>query len=391
MGCDARGAATAPPLSGSLSEAAMQAGNATVVVLVPSDDVVDIQADLPARTTGRWQLAVPYAIEEQLAENIEDMHVAVGERGDAGQRVPVSVIARARLQEYLDALQAAGLKVGAMYAESALLPPNPGQVVGLLLGDSLQIRTPEGSHCTVPADPLGAAFDIACAGDATQRSLLLYATPADWQSRSDSVDALRARFLTVKVQLLPQGPMPLFAQQLPQAQPINLLQGDYEPEGVSRAGWREWRLPAALAAVLLLLVAGGLWFQGSRIKAAEQQLDARLTELGRSLLADAAPADPVQLRRAVMARLSGSNSDDVALELMTALANARVAAPRARVESLRYQNGALELRIRADNADSLEQINAQLRSGGWRAELLSGAAAGDGYAGQIRISRGSAS
>jgi type II secretory pathway component PulL len=92
-----------------------------------------------------------------------------------------------------------------------------------------------------------------------------------------------------------------------------------------------------------------------------------------------------------MARLSGSNSDDVALELMTALANARVAAPRARVESLRYQNGALELRIRADNADSLEQINAQLRSGGWRAELLSGAAAGDGYAGQIRISRGSAS
>ena len=121
-------------------------------------------------------------------------------------------------------------------------------------------------------------------------------------------------------------------------------------------------------------------------------MDARLTELGRSLLADAAPADPALLRKAVMARRSGAGAgDDIALVLVTALANARSAAPQARIESLRFQNGALEIKVRADNAESLERINTQLRSRGLQAELLSGAASDSGYDGQIRIRRGGAS
>ena len=392
LGCDARGAATAPPLAGSLAEAAGIAANAEVIVLVPSDDVVNLLADLPARTTGRWQLAVPYAIEEQLADNIEDMHVAVGERPADGSHVPVSVIARDRLQQYLAALEAAGISPAALYPESALMPANPGQIVALLLGDSVLVRLQDGTHCTVPADPLGAAFDIACGGEPAHRSLLLYAAPAEWQSRSNQVDALRERFVTVKVQLLPQGPLPLFAQQLPQARPINLLQGDYASSVNSGAVWQEWRVAAVLALVLLGLFGGSQWLKWSRLRAAERQVDASLTELGRSLLADAAPADPALLRRAVMSRLSGAAAgDDVALALMTALANARSAAPQARIESLRFQNGALEIKMRAENADSLERINTQLRAGGLQAELLSGAAADSGYDGQIRIRRGGAS
>ncbi len=389
VACDARGAAAAPPRSGELSsalaEAAAQAVGAEVVVLVPSDDVVSLSADLPARTTGRWQLAVPFAIEEQLADNIEDMHVAVGEKTADGSRVPVSVIARDRLQQYLDALQAAGLRVSAIYPEAALLPENPGQVVGLLLGDSVLVRLQDGTHCTVPVDPLGDAFDIACAGDPTHRSLLLYASPADWQQRSNQVDALRARFLTVKVQLLPQGPLPLYAQQLPLARPINLLQGDYQPTSPSGAGWRQWRIAALLALVSIAIFAAGNWLAWSRVRAVELQVDARMGELGRALLADAAPADTAQLRKAVTARLGSGAGSDLALEMMTALAGARSAAPQAKIESMRYQNGALELKVRADNADSLERINAQLRAGGWQAELLSGSAAATGYDGQIRI------
>lgn len=392
LGCDARGTAAAPPLAGSLAEAANLAAGAEVIVLVPSDDVVSLSADLPTRTTGRWQLAVPYAIEEQLADNIEDMHVAVGDRPPDGARIPVSVIARDRIQQYVEALTFAGIRVSALYPESALMPANPGQIVGLLLGDSVLVRMQDGTHCTVPADPLGAAFDIACAGDPTQRSLLLYAAPADWQARSNQVDALRARFLTVKVQLLPQGPLPLLAQQLPQARPVNLLQGDYPPTANTGAGWREWRMAAALALVLLGLFGASQWLQWSKLLKAEQQIDARLTELGRSLLADAAPSDPAQLRKVVMARLNGSGAgDDLALEMMTAIANARSAAPQARIESLRFQSGALELKVRADSADALERINAQLRASGWQAELLSGAAAESGYDGQIRVRRGAAS
>jgi hypothetical protein len=225
----------------------------------------------------------------------------------------------------------------------------------------------------VPADPLGAAYSSSerCAGSPPQA--ISNAAPAEWQSRSNQVDALRERFLTVKVQLLAQGPLPLFAQQLPLARPITLLQGDYPSSVSSGAGWQEWRVAAALALVLLGLFGGSQWLKWSRLRAAERQVDARLTELGRSLLADAAPADPALLRKAVMSRVSGAGTgDDVALQAVSVVG-----------ADLDFE--------RADNADSLERINTQLRAGGLQAELLSGAAADTGYDGQIRIRRGGAS
>jgi general secretion pathway protein L len=390
VGCDARGVVTSPPLTGPLTSAVSQTAGAEVVALIPSGDVVSLSAELPARTSGRWQQAVPFAIEEQLADNVEDMQVAVGPRG-SGSQVPVAVIARDRLRQYLDVLKESGIGVAALYAESALLPANPGQVVALLLGDSILMRLSDGAYCNVPADPLGAAFDIACGGDPTRHSLLLYATPADWQARSDQVDALRERFLTVKVQLLPQGPLPFFAQHLPHTQAINLLQGDFPPTARTATSWRDWRLAAALALLLLGLHLGSQLFTLNKLRGAEKTLDARLLDLGRGLLPGATLADPSQLREQLAARMGTASSDDLALEIMTALANAKSGIPELKIESLRFQAGAIELTVRTDNADSVERMNNQLRSGGWQAELLGGAAANPGYQGRIRIRRGAAS
>lgn len=390
VGCDERGVVTAPPLSGPLTSAVSQAAGAQVVALIPSGDVVSLTAELPTKSSGRWQQAVPFAIEEQLAENVEDMQVAVGPRG-SGSQVPVAVIARDRLRQYMDTLKEAGLGVAAMYAESALLPANPGQVVGLLLGDSILMRLSDGAYCNVPADPLGAAFDIACGGDSTRHSLLLYSTPADWQARSDQVDALRERFLTVKVQLLPQGPLPFFAQHLPQTQAINLLQGDFPATARAATSWRDWRLAAALALLLLGLHVGSQVLMLNKLRSAEKTVDARLLDLGRGLLPGETLANPSQLREQIASRMGAATADDLALEIMTAIATAKSGVPELKIESMRFQSGSVELTVRTDTADSVEKMNGQLRSGGWQAELLGGAAANPGYQGRIRISRGAAS
>jgi type II secretion system protein L len=221
-----------------------------------------------------------------------------------------------------------------------------------------------------------------------RHSLLLYAGPTDWHKRSDQVDALRERFLTVKVQLLPQGPLPLLAQQLPHVKPTNLLQGEFAPTAHRGGAWRDWRMAAVLAFLMLATFVGGRFWELSSLKNNEATVDARLAELGQALLPPGSvPSDPAQLRASMAQRLGGTRGDpnDVMLEILAALAQARMAAPQTRIESARFRDGALELKLRADTADSIEKINAQLRANGWQAELLSGAANGTAFEGRVRI------
>ena len=89
---DARGAAAGPPQGGPLSLAAPRAAGRHVIVLVPGAEVLLTQPELPPAKAGKQlQQLVPYALEEQLAEDIEELHFAIGRRQGESARVPVAV------------------------------------------------------------------------------------------------------------------------------------------------------------------------------------------------------------------------------------------------------------------------------------------------------------
>jgi hypothetical protein len=56
----------------------------------------------------------------------------------------------------------------------------------------------------------------------------------------------------------------------------------------------------------------------------------------------------------------------------------------ASVQTLSFREGGLDLALKASDAASLERVDQALRSGGWQAELTSGAAAGAAYEGRIQ-------
>src|SRR6204780_241065 len=166
---DARGAPTGLAQSGPLSLAAPRAAGRRVGLLVPGAEVLLAEPELPVKAGAKLQQLVPYALEEHLAEDIDDLHFAIGRRtSDSGVRAPVAVVARALLDDWLTTLREAGLEADVVYADSDLLPKNPGQAVALLEEDAVFVRPPGGSPVTLPADALGQALEIAQAGaDAT--------------------------------------------------------------------------------------------------------------------------------------------------------------------------------------------------------------------------------
>jgi general secretion pathway protein L len=388
---DARGAPVGPPQGGPLTLAAPRVAGRRVTVLVPGGDVLLAEPEVPARAGAKLPQLVPYALEEHLADDIDSLHFALGKRAPESPRAPVAVVARARLDEWLGTLRAAGIEPDALYGDSDLLPENPGQAVALLDEDSIIVRAPGAMPVTLPADALDEALVIAQSGAESTaggaRALILYTGAAEWQQHSAQVEAVRAQFDGIKVQLLTGGPLALFAQQLPNGTAINLLQGQYAPRKERGVGVRAWRVAAMLLVALVGLHLVGKVVQLRVLKSREHQVDVSIRDTFRSVIPnEPVPPDP---RRRFEARLVAARAGAAGLlPALQALAEASQAVPGTAVQSLNFHSGTLESRLSAPDAARLEQLSQSLRGNGWQADQIGGTNTASGYEGRIQLRAG---
>ena len=157
---------------------------------------------------------------------------------------------------------------------------------------------------------------------------------------------------------------------------VNLLQGSFAPRSSLRTRMREWRLPAALAAAVVLVFVGShaaLWWKQSR---AERALDAQITEI----FAQALPGQPVVDPRAQMqgALGAGGSAGGGLLPAMSVIAQAMAQAPAARLRSISFRNNVIELNLTAPSIESLDGIKQGMNRDGITAEIQS--ANPNGYA-----------
>ena len=390
---DARGAPLSPPQSGPLALAAARVPGRRVCVLVGGADVLLAEPEVPVKAGAKLQQLVPYALEEHLAENIEDLHFAVGKRSAESNRVPVAVVTRALLDEWLSIVRGGGIEPDAVYADSELLPQNPGQAVALLEADTVSVRPPGGAPVTLPADALSEALEIARGGAEVSgtggRGLILYTGAPEWHQHSAQVEAARPYFDGIKVQLLAGGPLALFAQQLPSTGAINLLQGPYAPVSSRGLGLKAWRVAAILLASLIGLHVVGKAAELQLLKKREHQVDASIRDVVHSALPG--ERNTADARHRMEARLTAARgAGGGLLAALQVLAQARDTVPGTSVQALNFHSGDLEMKLSAPDASSLDRLSQSLRSNGWQADLTGGTNSGSAYEGRIQMhSRGS--
>ncbi|HEX4049271.1 MAG TPA: type II secretion system protein GspL [Steroidobacteraceae bacterium] len=386
MPADVRGQPLGAPQLGSLLQAAGAAGGRRVAAIVPSSDVLITEVELPVKSGIRVQQVVPFALEEQLAADIETLHFAAGTRDETTGRTSVAVVTRALMDQWLGELAGAGLTPEVLCTEAALLPENPGHVVVMLEGDTLCVRRAGQSTQALPALDIAAALQALLGQTLASDDLIFYVSPEDWQRRSAEVEALRMQCASLKVQLLNFGPLPLLSPHLAADGPhLNLLTGDYAPKRAFGAGLRRWRLAASLAAALVAVHLLGLALQLHEQHRAEQTLDSAIGQIAGHVLP--AGADSSEIRpRIERALLERSGAAGGLMPALATLAGAVQGADGTSVETLSFQNDALDMRLRASNAEKLEQVDQSLRTNGWKAELTSGSSQGGAYEGHIHAS-----
>jgi general secretion pathway protein L len=390
---DSLGRIVMPQQKGTLLQAAALGGARRVCVLVPAGDVVLTEVDVPVKSGVKVREVVPFALEEQLAEDIDSLHFAVGRRAAESARTPVAVVSRALMEEWLAELAQAGLVPEALYAESDLIPANPGQSVALLDDDCAIVRPAAGSASTLPIEALAEALaltapqgDQVITAERTGSGLVLYTGAAEWHHCSHEVEAIRDRFDGIKVQLLADGPLALLAQRLPAASTgaVNLLQGPYAPVNSLASTWRDWRVAALLLVSLIALHALGGASELVVLGRSERALDAAITTTFRAAMpGERSTIDARRRMEQRLASLKGGGSG--LLPALDALAQARAGTQGTVLRALNFRESGLDLTLTAPSVEALDRISRALRAAGWQADLTSGNAVGSQYEGRIQV------
>lgn len=384
---DADGTLVMPP-GASLDLAAAAAGR-HVALVVPAADVALFAVQLPPGSEQRQLQLVPFALEEQVSEDLDQLHFAIGARDGNSGLVPVAVADRERMGQWLSQAAALGLRPKALYAESDLAPQLPGHVTLLLAGEQLILRNDRGRPLAFPADDpqLALAALLGADGDLGTVHLAIYSSPEDWSRHEAALEQLRTLVASFRVQLFTSGMLGVYAQAIGDSAPVNLLQGAFKQQSPAANHWQRWRTAALLLLGLLLLHAAGTLWEVRRQSQESARLDDEISRVYGTIFPGQSPGPAP--RRAIEARLQevagGAGQNGELMPLLAALSAARQNVPSARLESVSFKPGTLQLKVSAPDAATLEQYSQALRAGGYGANVASGSQSPAGFQGTIDV------
>jgi general secretion pathway protein L len=87
---------------GNISDLKTYAGY-DITVIIPGEDCLLSSATLPKLNRQRLLQALPFALEEQLITDVQELHFAIGDQIDG--IVPVAIIKRQLIETYLELLK----------------------------------------------------------------------------------------------------------------------------------------------------------------------------------------------------------------------------------------------------------------------------------------------
>ena len=356
------------------AQAAQQA--TAVVVFVPASDVLLLETAAVSKSRAQLAKAVPFALEDQIAQPVEELHFALAPKVDGG-RVGVAAVAHARLKAWLATLAEAGLHPDAVVPEVLALP-----VGGLLVEPGkAELRLAAWRAASIDVDFLADWLEFANDGSLPE---------------IDVYDARIAPPLALPVKPRAyherqRDPLALLASGMPGEPPLNLLQGDYAPRHRSAPVARLWRTAAMLAGVALLLVFLHAWVERGALARQSDRLDVAM----RGILLENFPemekvaGEPAALMKSALARLGGADATGGALYALGRVAPVIGATTRVVTRGVEFRNGVLELSLTAPDVPTLDSIRERLATvPGLKVEVTAANPGANGVDGRLRVTGG---
>lgn len=342
-----------------------------VVVGLPSDDVRSTLLKVSPEELKHLSKSLPYMMEEQVAEDVEELHFVASALGE--EQFLVAFTRQDKMADWVEQLSFNdSLKV--FGPEALCLPLEGDECCAVVDGDEVVLRWSDAHGARVDLSLLSTVLDSLAE---IPSSLVIYGTDRE-QVVSQLTDDQAA---LVDWRQGGWGALLLLTKSAPQ---VNLRQGSFAPPLPLVKWWGVWKAVAIAASVALSLQFVSDVSQFQTLKQQNLELRSAIQDSYRKANPRGAVVDAEKQLDRQIAEFAGEESVTAFTPKLVDVVTATMA-ESGRVTSINYTSGQLRLNLRAQDFASVEQIRQALERAGLKATLETSSARGDEVRARLRI------
>jgi general secretion pathway protein L len=357
-----------------------------VLVWTPPSDSLLTRVTLPTRSRAKIQQALPFALEDQLIGEPEQLHFAY--RMLEGNSLAVAVTARERMQAWLSHLTDAGLRPTGFCPAILALPLDAGSWSIAFHENDIWVRTgmATGFACAVSANAPPAMLELALREAHEKQNapvgLTLIHPPAGFNQAAWNAQ------LKLPLNIQKQDFWAGYHETLPE---LNLLQGGFAPSHQMQEMLPGLR-PAAI--MLAIWLAGSLAFSAWewwQLSSEHKNLKQEMTKVFRQAFPDAqVVVDPALQMQRLLSDLqgkSGKSGQADALPLLGKLAPVMQAHPQIKLRGIQYDEARLTVDLSLPDFQAMETLKNAFIARGMQVETIGANSTAAGIEGRLRLSQ----
>lgn len=347
------------PQQGTLTDLPVIDAKVDVVVYVPTANVTMINLTLPDMPQTQRAQAALYAIEEQLAEDVQELHAVVWEQAEK-HLYSMAIIRKSLLQDWLNKLQAINIFPSAIFPDIVTIPAADDEWAVVTHGELIYVKI---------AQEMGFAIEGDYIQSILANSLLLSKNPPKKikvYDNKEKILSLLFNDLSVPIYSViedEQNDSRFFWINFNyQGLHCNLLQGEMLPQESLMEKYQYWHKPMVLAVILIGLIACTTAVKWFYLNHEETLLNQQIASIYMQLFPEAttvvSPKERIEQLLSTKNSLAQGNDFFDLLGLSGQVLNQ---IPQVKLQNISFMGKQLVLQVQVDNASSLTKLNDTLK------------------------------
>ncbi len=390
---------------GALSDLKMSTSNKRVILIIDSFDVLLSTTTIPTRNKQRLLKAIPFTLEEYLVQDPDTQIFALAPHYSNTEQ-SVAIVDRNLLNEHLDLLKKYNIRTEIVVTETFLLPIDLDKTatntwVVTNDHDKFVIRTGRFSGFSIDNNNLETLFSSKQfdknENNSKKPDKIVFIHTKDNPEFPDANKQAEALWTDIadkhniesSVQYYSGDVLSLYAKSYSDNNSINLLQEGSKRQQRTSLQWKQWKVAAIAALVLLGIQAIFIGFEYQSMSNEAARLKAETRKIFKQAFPSARRFVKMRLRmRTALSQVGGTPSQSHApfMELLGLTGNTIRKIGSLKLSTVNFRNGKLNIHFTVNQANKIDILEQGLKASGLMVSRGASNKTTQGYTGVLSIS-----
>lgn len=343
------------PQLGTLADIPATNSYSEIIVYVPTESIIMLKVTLPNMPAAQRAQAALYALEEQLVEDVHDLHAVVWEDHDDNQYY-VAAIRKSLLQDWLNKLHAVNIFPTKIFPDIVTIPLNDGEWTVASHGAMIHVKTDSDMGFAIESDYVQSILqEILLTQKIRPTQIVVY-------DNKETIVSLLFNDLDIPIKTIIEtdqiNSRYFWINFNYEGVNCNLLQGEMVRQESLVEKYKFWRTPIILAGIFLGLTFCTTLVKWVYLSHEDTVLQQQISSIYMQLFPDATTVvNPRARIEQLLASSSQSQQGSDFFNLLAVSGQVITAIPQVRLQNISYTAKQLIIQVQVQNAASLTKLN----------------------------------